>query len=120
MTTAEQFAHAAAQKTADLRHRAVLQNAIKTYDAAVAKGKTRFADWQNARSHAAQIKWETINHLDKYLEQFERKVIENGGQVFWAETAEDARRYIIELAQRRGVKRAVKSKSMTTEEIHLN
>ena len=120
MTTAEQFAHAAAQKTADLRHRAVLQNAIKTYDAAVAKGKARFADWQNARAHAAAIKWETINHLDRYLEQFERNVIENGGHVFWAETAGDARRHILELARRHGVENVVKSKSMTTEEIHLN
>lgn len=120
MSVADQFQRAATQKAGDLRHRAVIQKAIGSYDTAVAKGKSRFSDWQNARSHAAQIKWETINHLDKYLEQFERKVIENGGQVFWAETAEDARRYIIELAQRRGVKRAVKSKSMTTEEIHLN
>ncbi|MCG3147651.1 MAG: Lactate utilization protein B [Verrucomicrobiae bacterium] len=120
MNAAEQFQAAATEKAGDLRHRAVIQKAIGTYDAAVAKGKTRFSDWQNARSHAAQIKWETINHLDRYLEQFERKVIENGGQVCWAETAEDARRYILALAQRRGVKRVVKSKSMTTEEIHLN
>jgi len=37
---------------------------------------------------------EAINHLDRYLEQFEQRVTENGGQVFWAETAAEARRYI--------------------------
>jgi L-lactate dehydrogenase complex protein LldF len=118
--TAEQFRRDAALKAADLRHRAVIQKAITTYDAAVAKGKARYADWQNARAHAAAVKWETINHLDRYLEQFERNVIDNGGHVFWAETAEDARRHILDLARRHSVQKVVKSKSMTTEEIHLN
>jgi L-lactate dehydrogenase complex protein LldF len=119
-TTLEQFKHDAAEKTADLRHRAVIQKAIATYDAAVARGWLRFADWQNARSHAAAIKWETINHLDRYLEQFERNVLANGGHVFWAETAEDARAHILQLARQHAVEKVVKSKSMTTEEIHLN
>jgi L-lactate dehydrogenase complex protein LldF len=117
---ADQFKRAAAEKAADPHHRAVLQRAIATYDAAVARGKTRFADWQNARAQAAQIKWETINHLDRYLEQFERQMIENGGRVFWAETAEDAREYILRIARSHNVRKVVKSKSMTTEEIHLN
>jgi len=122
MTTAArlQFEHDATVKTGDLRHRAVIQKNIGTYEIAVAKGKTRFADWENARSHAAAIKWETINHLDRYLEQFERNVLANGGHVFWAETAEDARGHVLELAHRHGVQKVVKSKSMTTEEIHLN
>ena len=122
MTTAtlEQFKRDAASKAADLRHRAVIQKNIATYDAAVARGKIRFADWQNARVRAATIKWEAINHLDRYLEQFERNVLANGGQVFWAETADDARRYVLGLAHRLGVQKIVKSKSMTTEEIHLN
>ncbi|MGO9527856.1 MAG: LutB/LldF family L-lactate oxidation iron-sulfur protein [Verrucomicrobiia bacterium] len=121
ITTARlQFEHDATVKAADLRHRAVVQKNIDTYDIAVAKGKARFADWQNARAHAAAIKWETINHLDRYLEQFERNVLANGGHVFWAETAEDARAHVLELARRHGVHKVVKSKSMTTEEIHLN
>ena len=94
MTPAQQFEIAAARKAADLQHRAVILKNIGTYDHSVARGKSKFSDWQNARSLAAQIKFETINHLDRYLEQFERKVIENGGQVFWAETAEDARRLV--------------------------
>ncbi|MGD0016979.1 MAG: LutB/LldF family L-lactate oxidation iron-sulfur protein [Verrucomicrobiia bacterium] len=120
MNAAQQFRRAAAKKAADPRHRAVLEKNIATYDDAVARGRTRYAGWENARSTAAQIKWKAINHLDSYLEQFERAVVENGGHVFWAETAEDARRYIVELAQQRGVQKVVKSKSMVTEEIHLN
>ncbi len=119
-TTFARFQRDAAKKTADLRHRAVVQKNIATYDTAVAKGKARFADWENARSHAAVIKWETLNHLDRYLEQFERNVLANGGHVFWAETAADAREHVLQLARRHGVQKVVKSKSMTTEEIHLN
>jgi L-lactate dehydrogenase complex protein LldF len=119
-TTFERFQRDATVKTADLHHRAVVQKNIATYDAAVAKGKTRFADWQNARAHAAVIKWETLNHLERYLEQFESNVLANGGHVFWAETAADARAHILQLARRHGVQKVVKSKSMTTEEIHLN
>ena len=118
--TADQFKRAAAVKASDPHHRAVLQKAIGAYDDAVARGKSRFADWQNARSQAAQLKWETVNHLDQYLEQFEHTVLNNGGHVFWAETAEDACRYIADLARHRGVQKVVKSKSMVTEEIYLN
>ena len=120
MNTVQQFLTAAASKANDLRHRGVVQKNIGSYNAAVARGKTRFADWQEARSVAAQIKWETINHLDRYLEEFERKVIENGGQVHWAEDAEQARQIILSIARRHGVTKIVKSKSMVTEEIHLN
>jgi L-lactate dehydrogenase complex protein LldF len=127
MTAAQQFRRDATTKAADPRHRAVLEKNIATYDDAVALGKTRYATgpegfrgWENARSLAAQAKWEAVNHLDQYLEQFERIVVENGGRVFWAETAEDACRYIVELARRDGVQKVVKSKSMATEEIHLN
>ena len=119
-TTAEQFARAAMEKTGDLHHRAVLQKTLAGSAAAVARAKQRFANWPEARSRAAQIKWETINHLDRYLEQFERNVIDNGGTVFWAETAEEACRYVLEVARRHKVRKIVKSKSMTTEEIHLN
>lgn len=119
-TAADQFRDAAAVKSADLRHRGIIQRNIGIYDAAVARGKTRFADWQNARSTAARMKWEAVNHLDRYLEQFERNVITNGGQVHWAEDAEQARQIVLDLCRRHGVRKVVKSKSMVTEEIHLN
>lgn len=100
--------------------RAIVRRNIATYEAAVARGKMRFANWPEARSHAAQIKWDAINHLDRYLEEFERKVIENGGHVHWAEDAAQARQIVLTLARQRGVSGIVKSKSMVTEEIHLN
>jgi L-lactate dehydrogenase complex protein LldF len=117
---AEQFHQHAREKTADLEHRKTIRWAIDTYDAAVGVGKARFANWETARQRCYEIKWEAVNHLDRYLEEFEAKITQRGGHVFWAADAEQARNYVVELAAARGVKRIVKSKSMVTEEIHLN
>lgn len=119
-SAAERFTQAATTKAADLRHRAVVQKNTGTYWTAVERNRTRFADWEEARRQAAAIKWDAINHLDRYLEEFERNVRANGGHVHWAETGADACRYVTELARRRGVTKVVKAKSMVTEEIHLN
>jgi L-lactate dehydrogenase complex protein LldF len=120
MSTASQvFEQKAAEKSADLVHRGIVRWNIDQYDTGVGRGKTRFADWEAARQRCHDIKWEGVNHLDKYLLQFEQKVKENGGHVFWAENAEEARQYICDVAARHGVKKVVKSKSMVSEEIHL-
>ncbi|MCX7885761.1 MAG: lactate utilization protein [Verrucomicrobiae bacterium] len=118
--TARQFHRAANARAFDLRHRAIVAKNTATYHAAVARGLTRFADWEAARSRAAAIKRDAINHLDRYLEQFEQNIIARGGHVYWAETGAEAVRQIIEIARQHGVRKAVKSKSMLTEEIHLN
>src|SRR5205807_1303529 len=72
------------------------------------------------RDHAKRIKEHTLAHLDRYLEQLESSVVRLGGQVHWAATAEDARRIVADIARSRNCRRVVKSKSMTSEEIHLN
>ena len=118
-TAAQEFERKAAEKSSDLVHRGIVRWNIDQYDAGVGRGKTRFADWEAARQRCHDIKWEAVNHLDKYLLQFEQKVKENGGQVFWAENGEEARKYICDVAARTGVKTVVKSKSMVSEEIHL-
>ncbi|MBS1853565.1 MAG: iron-sulfur cluster-binding protein [Acidobacteria bacterium] len=118
-TAAHEFLRNAATKSADLGHRKILQFAIDQHEAAVQRGKSRFLDWPAARQKAHEIKWEAVNHLDRYLLQFEEKVKERGGHVFWAANAEEARQYITDLAKARGVHMVVKSKSMVTEEIHL-
>jgi L-lactate dehydrogenase complex protein LldF len=110
---------AAATNSDQLTPRKAIRRSIEHYNAAVQRGKARFLDWEAARQRCYEIKWEALNHLDKYLLEFEQRVKDRGGHVFWAETAEDARRYVADLATQRGVKAVVKSKSMVTEEIHL-
>ena len=118
-TAAQQFLRDAAEKSADLVHREIIQRGMESYDAAHAKGRTRIQDWEAAREKCQEIKREAINHLDRYLLQFEEQVVARGGHVFWAANSEEACTYVKNLAVERGVRTIVKSKSMVTEEIHL-
>lgn len=77
-------------------------------------------EWEGLRTRARQIKEQAIANLDRYLDQFSTNVERLGGKVIWAKDAAEANRYITQLALDRGVKLAVKSKSMMTEEVELN
>ena len=120
MSFEAKFIHDANEKAGDLRHRAVLQKSIGNYSAKVAATKASFLDWNHGRDLARKRKWEAINHLDKYLEEFEFNAKKNGTVVHWAEDASEARSIILDLCKTKGVRKVVKSKSMVTEEIHLN
>ena len=115
-----QFQSDANRTAADGMRRLAVRRALSNYQAARNRTGATFTDWKSARSAAATIKHEAVNHLDKYLEEFERQFTARGGKVFWASTSEQARNYILELAAARGVRSIVKSKAMTGEEIHLN
>ena len=77
-------------------------------------------DFEELRTHANALKKHTIEHLDHYLEEVERNVEAHGGQVIFAQDATEVADFILSLAKQKGAKLFVKSKSMTTEEIHLN
>jgi L-lactate dehydrogenase complex protein LldF len=77
-------------------------------------------NYQELRSHANAVKKHTIENLDHYLEQFERQVAANGGKVVYCENNEEAADFIISIAKQQSARLIVKSKSMTTEELHLN
>src|SRR5699024_8522399 len=77
-------------------------------------------NWEDWRTLGEEIRKHTIENLDYYLEQMSNQVIERGGHVFFANTAEEATEYIKEVAKKLHGKKIVKSKSMVTEEIGLN
>jgi L-lactate dehydrogenase complex protein LldF len=79
-----------------------------------------FPQGEALRDRARAIKEATLQHLDVHLERLADNVERLGGTVHWAATAEEAREIVLRLARDRGVRMAVKSKSMATEEIHLN
>jgi L-lactate dehydrogenase complex protein LldF len=97
-----------------------LARLTSTLMAANRRGYEALPDSDRLRDHAKHIKEYTLAHLDHYLEQLEASVERIGGQVHWAVTAEEARQLVVEIARKAGCRRAVKSKSMTSEEIHLN
>jgi L-lactate dehydrogenase complex protein LldF len=77
-------------------------------------------DYQELRDAANAIKRHTIENLDYYLEQLEANLTRRGGTVVWCRDGEEVARFLVKLAQEKGARRVVKSKSMTTEEIDLN
>ena len=77
-------------------------------------------NWEQMQDQARLIKEHTLDNLHHYLEMLESKVVENGGNVYFADTAADAGSYVLDLAKSRGVKTVVKSKSMLSEEMSLN
>jgi L-lactate dehydrogenase complex protein LldF len=79
-----------------------------------------FPEGDRLRDRARAIKEATLQKLDVYLAQLADNVERLGGHVHWAETGEEARETVLALCRERGVKLAVKSKSMATEEIELN
>jgi L-lactate dehydrogenase complex protein LldF len=115
-----EFRASATKLTADLRHRALIRTSLKGYEKNRDEKRARFQSWESARQGAAETKWEAINHLDSYLSKFADNLAKRGTKVFWASTAEDARNYILNLAREKQAKTIIKSKTMTSEEIHLN
>jgi L-lactate dehydrogenase complex protein LldF len=77
-------------------------------------------EFEALRDHARAIKDHTLAHLDLYLEAFEEKVAENGGEVHYAETAAEACELILGICRRVGARTVTKGKTMVAEEIGLN
>lgn len=77
-------------------------------------------EWELLREKASAIKAHTIAHLADYLEQFEREAVRRGAVVHWARDAAEHNEIVLKILQRHQVKQVAKSKSMLTEECHLN
>lgn len=104
----------------DLKHRATIKFNISKYDAAVDRGKKRYANLELAKKRGSYFKSQAINNLYDYLLQFEKNITGNGASVIWAENTEEAIDAVKKILVENGAKTVVKSKSMTTEEIDLN
>src|SRR5216117_838973 len=79
-----------------------------------------FPQGEAPRDRARAIKEATLQRLDAHLETLVANIERLGGHVHFATTAEEAREIVLDIARRTGARMAVKSKSMATEEIHLN
>jgi L-lactate dehydrogenase complex protein LldF len=118
--TSETFDANARAALADTQLRGALHNATSLF------GKRRLAaaasldNWEELRSQARAIKDETLLHLDQYLEQFTANAEAAGAQIHWARDAAEANDIVCRLARERDARLVVKSKSMVTEETHLN
>lgn len=77
-------------------------------------------EWEQLRELASQIKNHSLSKLDTYLEEFERNAQANGVHVHWAANAQEHNEIVLRILREHNAKRLIKSKSMLTEECHLN
>jgi L-lactate dehydrogenase complex protein LldF len=84
------------------------------------KAAQSLPEWETLRETAGGIKAHTMSRLADYLEQFERQAERLGAQVHWAATDKEHNEIVLDILERHGARRVVKSKSMLTEECHLN
>src|SRR5215831_1383275 len=77
-------------------------------------------DWEALRSAAAGIKAHALSRLADYLEEFEANATALGAKVHFAANADEHNATVHRILADRGVTKLVKSKSMLTEECHLN
>lgn len=120
MSIAEDFLVKADEKAFDISHRNTINYNIGKYNVAVERGLSKFENLETAKRKAHVIKWRTMENLDKLLPEFEANFQRRGGKVIWANDAAEAQKGILQIIQQVGGKSVIKSKSMTTEEIHLN
>ncbi len=118
--TEQEFLAASEEKAFDLDHRRVINFNIGRYDTAVEHGLGRLINLETAKRKGHVIKWRVMENLDRYLLDFEANFQRRGGKVIWANDAEEANREILSIIERAGAKKVIKSKTMATEELHLN
>jgi len=84
------------------------------------KAAQTLPEWEQLRQYASQIKAHTISKLPDYLEEFEANAIRAGAHVHWVSSPVEHNEIVLGLLRKHGAKKIVKSKSMLTEECHLN
>jgi L-lactate dehydrogenase complex protein LldF len=80
----------------------------------------KLPEFDALRDAARDIKNHTLAHLDLYLEEYERRVVAQGGHVHYAVTAADARSIILDICRAADAKLVTKGKSMIAEEVGLD
>lgn len=77
-------------------------------------------EFEQLRAVGNAIRTRALAKLPELLTRLEARCTQNGIQVHWAETTDDANATVLDIMQRHGATRMVKGKSMVSEEMHLN
>ena len=104
----------------DVQLRGALKHATSLFGERRKEAAASLPNWEDLRSQARAIKDEVLLHLDRYLEEFVKNAEARGAKVHWARDAAEANAIVRKLVVDRRARTVVKSKSMTTEETHLN
>lgn len=115
-----EFLDASQRALADANLQLALANLGDTLGSRGREAFQLFPPSADLRDQARAIKNDTLRRLDEHLQTLADSVERLGGRIHFAGDAADARQMVLEIVRAAGAKRVVKSKSMTTEEIHLN
>jgi L-lactate dehydrogenase complex protein LldF len=116
----KQFRQTAFIAVEDVRLQTALEGATGRFHSARTVAIAELPDADAMRDHFKTIRANTLANLAEHLETFERNSIANGSNVHWARDASEAQKIVLDIAKAYGVELVAKSKSMATEEIHLN
>ena len=119
-TTSLNFKENSSRALHDAQLQRALGNVKTGFIAKRAAARAALPEFDDLRKVATDIKNHVLDHLDIYLEEYERQVIASGGHVHWARDAAEAREIILRLCRDAGAKSVTKGKSMVSEEIGLN
>ena len=112
------------RKAAENLHNEKLQRALERLQSKFvdsrAAANAELPNFEEIRNAAAEIRRKVTENLDRYLLRFEQEATARGAVVHWAETPDDANRIVADIARQYGLRKAVKSKSMVSEECALN
>jgi L-lactate dehydrogenase complex protein LldF len=118
--SSETFGENAKAALANTQLRGALRHATSLFGKRRLEAARSLSNWEDLRTEARAIKDDVLLHLDRYLETFVANAEKRGAVVHWALDAAEANAIICGLARERNARTVVKSKSMTTEETHLN
>jgi len=112
------------KRAAEELHNEFLRKAVK-FTADRLRGRkqestAKFGEWEAWRERGRAIRADVVANLDYYLDTFTRNVEGRGGQVYFADDATEAAGFFLDIVKKRGAKLVAKSKSMVSEEIHIN
>ncbi|MDK9724983.1 MAG: LutB/LldF family L-lactate oxidation iron-sulfur protein [Sterolibacteriaceae bacterium MAG5] len=110
----------AAAKLADVGLQRNLRTAKGKFVDKRAAAITELDDFEGTRQAAMEVRNRVLENLDLWLERFETRATERGATVLWAKDGAEICRHVVDIAKRHGVRKAVKSKSMLSEEAGLN
>ncbi|RCR69569.1 lactate utilization protein B [Larkinella punicea] len=84
------------------------------------KAVFQIPEWEALREAGSRIKHNALSNLDEYLLEFEQNAIKNGVKIHWAADGHEHNEIVLQILKETGATQMVKSKSMLTEECHLN
>lgn len=119
-TTPQNFTNNASAALKDPTLQRALQNIKPGFRRKRAAAIAKLPEFDLLRAAGRDLKNHVLDHLDFYLERFEAKVNEQGGQVHWARDAAEANQIVLAICRAVNAQRVTKGKSMISEEIGLN